>query len=210
MDFALTAFTEEQQAAAEAAGAVFSGVAPDTVPSPALTTGAVADDIDPGLWRTLADADLLGLCLVPGYGGSGLAPLALCLVLRESVKVLARVPLLETSAAALALQTYAGPALRQETLPRIGRGEPVLTVATADRTGHEPAELAELAVEGTRKAPTGPCTASTAPYSVPTPTTRCTATTPGPSNWTRTRSGPAPAPAHEEALGDLPAAHPLG
>ncbi|GAA0468967.1 acyl-CoA dehydrogenase family protein [Streptomyces olivaceiscleroticus] len=142
MDFT---FTEEQKAAAEAAEAVFSGVTPDAVPSPALTTGAVADDIDRRLWHTLADADLLSLCLDPAYGGAGLDPVALCLVLREAGKVLARVPLLETSAAALALQTYADPALREETLPRIGRGGLVLTVATAGRTGHEPAELAVTA-----------------------------------------------------------------
>ena len=43
MDFT---FTEEQQAAVEAARAVFAGVAPDGVPSPALTAGAVADDFD--------------------------------------------------------------------------------------------------------------------------------------------------------------------
>ncbi|WP_030259324.1 acyl-CoA dehydrogenase family protein [Streptomyces violens] len=144
MDFT---FTEEQQAAAEAAGAVFSGVAPDTVPSPALTTGAVADDLDRGLWRTLADADLLSLVLDPAYGGSGLDPVALCLVLREAAKVLTRVPLLETGAAALALQTYAAPDLREETLPRIGRGELIVTVAGTGRTGHEPAELAVEAHE---------------------------------------------------------------
>ncbi|MBZ4020734.1 acyl-CoA dehydrogenase family protein [Streptomyces purpurogeneiscleroticus] len=144
MDFT---FTEEQQAAAEAAGAVFSGVAPDAVPSPALTTGAVAEDIDRGLWRTLADTDLIGLVLDPAYGGSGLDPVALCLVLREAAKVLARVPLLETAAAALALQTYADPGLREETLPRIGRGELIVTVAGAGRTGHEPAELAAEAHE---------------------------------------------------------------
>lgn len=43
MDFT---FTEEQQAAVEAARAVFSGVEPDGVPSPALTPGAVAEDVD--------------------------------------------------------------------------------------------------------------------------------------------------------------------
>ncbi|EFL24642.1 putative acyl-CoA dehydrogenase, partial [Streptomyces himastatinicus ATCC 53653] len=58
--------------------AVFSSTTPDGVPSPALTPGAVADDIDRALWRRLADADLLGLTLDPRHGGSGLDPLALC------------------------------------------------------------------------------------------------------------------------------------
>ncbi|MFD7505666.1 acyl-CoA dehydrogenase family protein [Streptomyces sp. NPDC059850] len=139
MDFT---FTEEQRAAVEAAKAVFSSTTPDAVPSPALTPGAVAEDIDRALWRRLADADLLGLILDPRYGGSGLDPLALCLVLRESAKVLARVPLLETAAAALAVQRYGTPELCAAVLPRAARGDLVLTVATAGRTGHGPAELA--------------------------------------------------------------------
>ncbi|OPF82042.1 acyl-CoA dehydrogenase [Streptomyces antioxidans] len=139
MDFT---FTEEQQAAVEAAKAVFSSVTPDSVPSPALTAGAVADDFDRALWRKLAEGDLLGLTLDPRHGGSGLDPLALCLVLRECGRVLARVPLLESSAAALAVQRYGGDELCAEVLPRAARGELVLTVAASGRTGHGPAELA--------------------------------------------------------------------
>ncbi|MCL7490056.1 acyl-CoA/acyl-ACP dehydrogenase [Streptomyces sp. MCA2] len=139
MDFT---FTEEQQAAVEAARAVFSGVAPDSVPSPALTPGAVADDFDRALWRKLADADLLSLPIASEYGGAGLDPIALCLVLREAAKVLARVPLLESGAAALTLQNYAADELRAQVLPRIAAGDLVVTVAAAGRTGHEPAELA--------------------------------------------------------------------
>ncbi|MBE4734808.1 MULTISPECIES: acyl-CoA dehydrogenase family protein [Streptomyces] len=142
MDFT---FTEEQQAAAEAARAVFAGVAPDGVPSPSLVPGAVADDFDRALWAKLADADLLSLLLDPAYGGSGLDPIALCLVLRESAKVLARVPLLESSAAAVAVQAHGNEELKAELLARVGRGEVVLTVAAHGRTGHDPAELAVTA-----------------------------------------------------------------
>lgn len=139
MDFT---FTEEQQAAAEAAKAVFSSAPPDGVPSPALTPGAVADDLDRRLWGKAADADLLGLLLDPRYGGAGLDPIALCLVLREAGRVLARVPLLESTAAALAVQRYGGEELRAAVLPGVGRGELVLTVAPHGRTGHDAAELA--------------------------------------------------------------------
>lgn len=142
MDFT---FTEEQQAATEAARAVFSGVAPDAVPSPALTTGAVAEDFDRPLWAKLAAADLLSLLLAPEHGGAGLDPVALCLVLRESTKVLARVPLLETSAVALAVQRYGEKELAHAVLPQTGRGELVLTVGANGRTGHDPAELAVTA-----------------------------------------------------------------
>lgn len=142
MDFT---FTEEQQAAVEAAKAVFGGVAPDGVPSPAITAGAVADDFDRVLWTKLADADLLSLLLAAEYGGAGLDAIALCLVLREAAKVLARVPLLESSAAAVAVQAYGGEELKAELLARAGRGEVVLTVAANGRTGHDPAELAVTA-----------------------------------------------------------------
>ncbi|MFD9443561.1 acyl-CoA dehydrogenase family protein [Streptomyces sp. NPDC060006] len=147
MDFT---FTEEQQAAVEAAKAVFAGVAPDGVPSPALTAGAVADDFDRVLWARLADADLLSLLLDPRHGGAGLDAIALCLVLRESAKVLARVPLLEHTAAAVVVQAYGGEELKVDLLARTGRGELVLTVAANGRTGHDSAELAVTArQEGT-------------------------------------------------------------
>ncbi|MFF3963570.1 acyl-CoA dehydrogenase family protein [Streptomyces griseorubiginosus] len=147
MDFT---FSEEQQAAAEAARGVFADVAPDAVPSPALTTGAVADEFDRALWARLAEADLLSLLVAEEHGGAGLDAVALCLVLRESAKVLARVPLLENSAALAAVQAYGGQELRADLLERAGRGEIVLTVAASGRTGHDPAELAVTArqVEG--------------------------------------------------------------
>ncbi|MFF3354612.1 acyl-CoA dehydrogenase family protein [Streptomyces sp. NPDC002917] len=143
MDFT---FTEEQQAAVEAARAIFSGVEPDGVPSPALTPGAVAEDIDRPLWAQLAAGDLLGLTLAPEHAGAGLDPVALCLVLRESAKVLARVPLLETCAVAMSLQRDGDPGLAAELLPLVGRGELVLTVGANGRTGHDPAELAVTAL----------------------------------------------------------------
>ncbi|MGW2909704.1 acyl-CoA dehydrogenase family protein [Streptomyces asoensis] len=142
MDFT---FTEEQQAAAEAARGVFAGVAPDAVPSPAVTRGAVAEGFDRALWERLAAADLLGLLLDEESGGAGLDAVALCLVLRESAKVLARVPLLENSAALATLQAYGGPELRSSLPARAGRGELVLTVAANGLTGHDPAELAVTA-----------------------------------------------------------------
>lgn len=135
-------FTEEQLAAAEAARGVFAGVAPDAVPSPALTTGAVADGFDRTLWARLADADLLSLLSDAEYGGAGLDAIALCLVLRECGKVLGRVPLLEHSAAMAAVQAYGSKELATRLLPRAGRGELVLTVAASGRTGHDGAELA--------------------------------------------------------------------
>ncbi|WAL96665.1 acyl-CoA dehydrogenase family protein [Streptomyces sp. Je 1-369] len=142
MDFT---FTEEQQAVVEAAQALFADVEPDGVPSPALTPGAVAEDFDRALWSRLADADLLGVLIAPEHGGVGLDAIALCLVLRESAKVLARVPLLENSAAALAVQADGSAELKRRVLPQVACGELVLTVAANGRTGHDPADLAVTA-----------------------------------------------------------------
>ncbi|KJY39689.1 acyl-CoA dehydrogenase family protein [Streptomyces katrae] len=142
MDFT---FTEEQQAAVEAAKAVFADVAPDGVPSPALTPGAVAEEFDRPLWATLAGSDLLGLVLAEEHGGAGLDTIALCLVLREAARVLARVPLLEHCATAMAVQAHGSPELTAALLPGAGRGTLVLTVAAQGRTGHDPAELAVTA-----------------------------------------------------------------
>ncbi|MBO8192787.1 acyl-CoA/acyl-ACP dehydrogenase [Streptomyces oryzae] len=143
MDFS---FSEEQQAAQEAARAVFAQVSPDAVDSPALTPGAVADDFDRALWQRLARSDLLGLTVPAEHGGLGLDLVALCLVLREAGRVLARVPLLETSAAALVLAEYGTEQARAALLPRIAAGELAVTVAGQGRTGHEPAEHAVTAL----------------------------------------------------------------
>ena len=142
MDFG---FSEEQQAAQEAAKGVFSQVTPEDVASPALVPGTVADDFDRPLWERLARADLLGLTVPAVYGGSGLDAVALCLVLREAGRVLARVPLLETGAAALVLAESGSEQLRSALLPRVVAGEVALTVAGHGRTGHEPPEQAVTA-----------------------------------------------------------------
>ena len=149
MDFTLS---EEQQAAAEAARAAFADVAPGGgVPSPAVGGDPIADDIDRELWQRLTKSDLPGIALGEPYGGSGLDPVAWCLVLRESARVLARVPLLETGAAALAVQRYGSEEQRRRLLPEVVAGRLLLGVAPHGRTGHESADLgvhAEPAADG--------------------------------------------------------------
>jgi len=140
VDFTLS---EEQQAAAEAARAVFADVPPDGgVPSPAVGIEPIAADFDRELWQRLAKSDLPGIALDEQYGGSGLDPVAWCLVLRESARVLARVPLLETGAAALAVQRYGSEEQRRRLLPEVVGGRLLLGVAPHGRSGHEAADLA--------------------------------------------------------------------
>ncbi|WP_042460434.1 acyl-CoA dehydrogenase family protein [Streptacidiphilus jiangxiensis] len=144
MDFT---FTDAQQAAAEAARAVFADVAPDGgVPSPAVGIDPVAPDIDRELWQRLSKSDLVGIALDEGYGGAGLDEIAWCLVLRESARVLARVPLLDTGAAALAVQAFGTEELRRRLLPEVVAGRLLLGVAAHGRTGHEPADEAVTAL----------------------------------------------------------------
>ena len=127
MDFTLG---EERQAAAEAARAAFADVAPGSgVPSPEVGTEPIADGIDRELWQRLTTSDLPGIALDEQYGGSGLDPVAWCLVLRESARVLARVPLLETGAAALAVQRYGSEEQRLRLLPEAAAGRLLLGVA---------------------------------------------------------------------------------
>jgi alkylation response protein AidB-like acyl-CoA dehydrogenase len=133
-------FSEEQQAAAEAARAALSDAAPDggSLPSPAVSSGPVAEDIDRELWQRLAKSDLTGIALAEEYGGGGQSVLAWALVLREAGRVLARVPLLETGAAAAAVQQFGSAELRQRILPEVAAGRLLLSVAPHGRTGHEP------------------------------------------------------------------------
>lgn len=82
---------------------------------------------------------------MPERGRAALDLIALRLVLRKSAKVLARVPLLATCADATVLQRYGEQGLAAELLPRVGRGELILTVGANGRAGHDPAELAATA-----------------------------------------------------------------
>lgn len=66
-------------------------------------------------------------------------------MLREAAKVLARVPLLEHCATAMAVQAHGSPELAAALLPGAGRGTLVLTAAAHGRSGHDPAELAVTA-----------------------------------------------------------------
>lgn len=67
------------------------------MPGPAPTPGVVTETYDRALWARLADAGLLSPLLDERYGGAGLVAVALCLVLRESARVPARMPWLESA-----------------------------------------------------------------------------------------------------------------
>ncbi|MCU1460576.1 MAG: acyl-CoA dehydrogenase [Acidimicrobiales bacterium] len=129
MDFT---FDDGQAAVRELAEQIFQGRA--TVER-VKAVEAGEDRFDRELWVDLAKAELLGLCLPEAYGGSGLGLVELCLVLEQQGRVVAPVPVLATVTAAMAVAEFGTDDQQAEWLPRVARGDAVLTSAlepTAD------------------------------------------------------------------------------
>src|ERR1700722_6695860 len=124
MDFS---FTEEQQAVAEAATGLLSGVVdPDRV----AAAEGTEDAVDRTLWQALAEADLLGLAVPEIHGGAGYGLAELCLLLEAQGNVVAPVPLWSTLVlGALPLARFGHPAQQGRWLPRVVSGEVMLTAA---------------------------------------------------------------------------------
>jgi alkylation response protein AidB-like acyl-CoA dehydrogenase len=124
MDFA---FTEEQLAVAEAAAAIFQGMAgADRVAEIEDT----ADRFDASLWTELAKANLLGLAVPEEHGGSGLGLTELCLVLEQQGRAVAPVPLWATVVlGALPLARFGTPDQQARWLPALASGDVMLSAA---------------------------------------------------------------------------------
>jgi alkylation response protein AidB-like acyl-CoA dehydrogenase len=124
MDFSLT---EAQQAVAEAATSLLSGLV-----DPARVEAAERTDdvVDRELWRSLAEADLLGLAVPESQGGAGYGLTELCLLLEAQGNVVAPVPLWSTLVlGALPLARFGHPAQQGRWLPRVVSGDVMLTAA---------------------------------------------------------------------------------
>src|SRR5438477_5589486 len=131
MDFTLT---EDQLAVQGLAEQILQGRA--TVER-VKAVEAGEDRFDRELWADLAKSELIGLCLPEAHGGSGLGLVELCLVLEQQGRVVAPVPLLSTVTAAMAIAEFGTDDQCAEWLPRVARGDAVLTSAlepTADPT----------------------------------------------------------------------------
>ena len=82
------------------------------------------------LWRELAVMDLVGLTLPEDHGGSGMGALETVVLYEELGRALASTPHLTTAVLGARLLLHAGTAQQQEQwLPRVARGEIILTVA---------------------------------------------------------------------------------
>ncbi len=87
----------------------------------------------PALWKKMADLGWLGLAIPERYGGQG-APLTyLGLILEEVGRAIVPVPLHSTLVSALTIVRDGTEAQRQATLPRVSRGDIILTWALTER-----------------------------------------------------------------------------
>ena len=85
--------------------------------------------IDEKLWAELAAAGLVGIAVPEEYGGAGLGPTEVCLLLEQVGRRVAPVPLWESAVAALALTRFGSEEQRGAWLPEVAAGTAVLTVA---------------------------------------------------------------------------------
>jgi len=106
-----------------------------------------ADDV----WRELAKADLLGLCLPEAHGGGGYGFLEACLILEQQGRNAAPLPLLPTLVlGALPIAQFGNEGLRAKWLPRVVQGDAILTAALT-----EPGDGYVAAVPATTATPDG-------------------------------------------------------
>lgn len=87
---------------------------------------------DRATWQALAAANLLGVALLEKFGGTGLGFFALCGLLQEVGRTLPCVPVLETTAVALAIEKFGTPAQKEKFLSGVCDGSLILSAALLD------------------------------------------------------------------------------
>ena len=91
------------------------------------------------LWRALADANLLGVAIPEAHGGMELGFTALCLLLEEIGRAVAPSPAFAALVlGALPLARFGSAADQREWLPRIARGEAILTAGLIELDSSDP------------------------------------------------------------------------
>jgi 3-oxocholest-4-en-26-oyl-CoA dehydrogenase beta subunit len=120
--------SEEQQVVSDLARTIFEGHA-STARVKQVEAG---EGIDRELWRELAGANLLGLCLPLEHGGSGMGMVELVLLAEQQGRTVAPVPLVTSTVAAMAVAEFGSSELTTELLGRVIDGSVVLTSALAE------------------------------------------------------------------------------
>ena len=85
------------------------------------------------LWEKMASLGWFGISLPEAYGGGGLPVTYLGLILEECGRAIAPVPFHSTSTAALAVVRHGTDEQKQSILPRVARGELIMTWAVQEQ-----------------------------------------------------------------------------
>lgn len=94
---------------------------------------------DAALWQQLVEAGLTAVAIDERYGGMGFGFTELALFIEEVGRAIAPVPAVAHCLAALAIQRFAGEALKEAILPGAARGELLLTIALTESLNEDPA-----------------------------------------------------------------------
>lgn len=139
------AFNEEQQSLKQSARKFLEKECP-----PALVRAVEADErgFPRGLWERMAQLEWLGLPFDERYGGLGADLVTLAALVEELGRACDPTPYLPTVVASgLLLQDAASEPLKQEILPRIVRGEGLVTLAVLEADGRYAPESIQLRAE---------------------------------------------------------------
>ena len=118
--------SEEEQMLKNLAREFLDGECP-----PSLARAMEKDELGypPDLWRKMAELGWPGLALPEQYGGQGMPLTYLGVILEEAGRAIAPVPLHSTMVPALTIAEFGTEEQRQEILPRVSRGDLILTWA---------------------------------------------------------------------------------
>lgn len=138
MDFTLT---DDQQALRDLAARILDDATGDEAIRAFADSGR---PYDAALWKTLAEAGMLGLALSAEAGGLGLGMVELGLLLEEQGRTLAPLPLTPVALAAWAIDAH-GNAAHKKWLEAILSGAAILAVAIEEVGGVDPCDPAVTA-----------------------------------------------------------------
>ena len=106
----------------------------------ALEADADGDGVHRGAWQALARSEMLGVSLPAEHGGAGLGLLELCLLLQQVGRTAAPVPVVPTVVmGAMPIAEFGTEAQRAAWLPKVVRGELMLTAALHEPGSRDPA-----------------------------------------------------------------------
>ncbi|ARR53538.1 acyl-CoA dehydrogenase [Rhizorhabdus wittichii DC-6] len=138
MDFTLT---DDQQALRDLAARILDDATGDEAIRALADSGRPYDD---ALWRTLAEAGMLGLALSAEAGGLGLGMVELGLLLEEQGRTLAPLPLTPVALAGWTIDAH-GNAAHKKWLGAMLSGAAILAVAIEEVGGVDPCDPAMTA-----------------------------------------------------------------